>query len=339
MKNFAVQVKQLPKPGLLNSDTFDIVENPVPKLRDGEFLMRVIYLSIDAGSRAQLDDRGGYVIKTGPGQIMSGSGAVGQIIESRHPDWQVGDYLATTMSRWSSIIRVKGDTPFLTKIDPKAAPLEAYLGIFGMVGFTAWLGITQIAQAKTADTVLVSAAAGATGSVAGQLAKAIGATVIGIAGGTEKCQWVKQELGFDDCIDYKTGDIANSITKHCPLGVDVYYDNVGGAIQQAAFNAMNTHGRIALCGMVTQYSGEGEAPGPNLMDAIIKRLSLRGFLANDHMALLPTFQQEALDFYQRGQLNHYATVTKGIDNIHQAINSLTSGKNIGKQLCQIGEIE
>lgn len=343
MNNLAVQVNQLPSPGPLPSDTFTLVEQTLPPLNDGEFLMRVIYLSIDAGSRGQLDDRGGYVIKTGPGQIMSGSGAVGQVIESRHPDWREGDYLATTMSRWSTVVRLKGSTPFLTRIDTKTATktaaLEAYLGILGMVGFTAWVGMMQIAKPKPSDCVLVSVAAGATGSAAGQFAKASGARVIGIAGGSDKCSWVKEELGFDDCMDYKVGDIAASIARHCPNGVDVYYDNVGGAIQQAAFDAMNTHGRIALCGMVGQYSGEGEAPGPNLMAAIIKRLSITGFLANDHIALFPEFQAFALDLYQQGKLKHHATVTKGIENIHEAINSLTGGKNIGKQLCQIGDLD
>ena len=339
MNNRAVQVNRLPEPGPLAADTFTIVEQPLPPLNDGDLLMRVIYLSIDAGSRGQLDDRGDYVIKTAPGQVMSGSGAVGQVLESRHPQWQAGDYLATTVSRWSSVVRLKGDTPLLTRIDPKVAPLEAYLGILGMVGFTAWVGMTNIARASAKDCVLVSAAAGATGSAAGQFAKASGARVIGIAGGATKCQWVEQELGFDQCIDYKSEDIAAAIANRCPTGIDVYYDNVGGTIQQAAFDAMNTHGRLVLCGMVGQYSGEGEAPGPNLMAAIIKRLTLTGFLANDHIALFPEFQAIALDLYQQGKLKHQATVTKGIENIHEAINSLTSGKNTGKQLCQIGEVD
>lgn len=335
MQNSTVKVKQLPSPGPLDSETFEIVTQPIPALKAGELLIQVIFLSIDAGSRGQLDNQGSYVIKTQPGEVMSGSGAVGQVIESRHPNWDVGDYLTTTTTRWSSIVKVKGDTPYLTRINPDDAPLEAWLGILGMVGFTAWVGMTQIAKPQASDTVLVSAAAGATGSVAGQLAKATGARVIGIAGGPQKCTWVKEVLGFDECIDYKIGHIADSIAKHCPDGVDVYYDNVGGDIQKAAYNAMNHHGRIVLCGMVGQYSGEGEAPGPNLMAAIIKRLRLTGFLAHDYIEQYPQFQVEALELFRRGQLKHHATVTKGIENIHEAINSLTRGENFGKQLCQI----
>lgn len=336
--NTAIRFARIPEPGPLAADVFELVEDPVPALAEGECLVRTIYLSIDAGSRAQLDDRGDYVFKARVGTILGCSGIVGQVVESRNPAWHPGDLLVTTRARCARYQKL-AVTPgqFIHKVIPGETPLAAHLGILGMVGFTAYIGMLDVGQPKAGETVLVSAAAGATGSIAGQFAKIAGARVVGIAGGEEKCRLVIDELGFDDCIDYKHGDIRAKVAAACPAGVDVYYENVGGEIQKAAFAAMNNFGRIAMCGQIGQYSGTGEAPGPNLMCVVLKRLTIRGFLVRDHMDRHGEFLAKASDWYREGRLRHHATITRGLENFHEAINSLTTGRNIGKQLCQVVE--
>ncbi|WP_229506762.1 MDR family NADP-dependent oxidoreductase [Pseudoduganella rivuli] len=173
--------------------------------------------------------------------------------------------------------------------------------------------------------------------MAGQFAKIAGARVVGIAGGPDKCRFVRDELGFDVCIDYKAGNLQAALRDACPQGVDVYYENVGGEVQKAAFADLNDFARVALCGQVAQYSGEGEAPGPNLMGLVLKRATVRGFLAMDHMQRHAEFIRDASRWYAEGRLRHHATVTQGLSHIHEAINSLVTGRNIGKQLCQVDD--
>lgn len=335
LKNPAVRFAQKPASGLLEASTFAIVDAPMPDIEEGELLVRLIYISIDAGSRAQLDDKTDYPIKAQIGKVLGSSGAVAQVVASQHPAWAAGDYVATTHTRWQKYQRLRPNSELLLRVDPQTGPLAMHLGTLGMVGFTAYVGIFEIGKPQAGETVLISAAAGATGSLAGQFARIAGARVVGIAGGPAKCEFVKNTLGFDDCIDYRAGDLDAQIQAACPNGVDVYYENVGGDIQRAALAAMNLFGRVVLCGQIGQYSGAGAVPGPNLMGAIVKRLTLRGFLANDHMNLHPQFLRDVSEWYRQGKVRHDATITEGFDNIHEAINSLTQGKNIGKQLCQV----
>lgn len=335
-QNLSVYLAHTPPPGPLTADVFELRPGPLPVLKDGEFLVRIIHISIDAGSRAQFDDRADYVFKTAPGQMPGSSGAVGEIVASRHPSWSPGELVATGHTRWQRYQKFNpAKEQFLVRLDRTQGPLAMHLGALGLVGFTAYIGMLEIGKPQAGETVLVSAAAGATGALAGQFAKIAGARVVGIAGGAAKCAFVKNELGFDDCIDYKPGGLEAAIARACPDGVDVYYENVGGAIQKAAFARMNDFGRVVLCGQVAQYSGEGEAPGPNLMALVLKRLTVRGFLAMDHIARHAEFVQQASRWYREGRLRHHATLTAGLDNIHEAINSLVAGRNIGKQLCQV----
>ena len=335
--NQLLLVSRLAGPGPLSADVFDVVEEPVPLLADGEALIESIYLSIDAGSRAQLDGESDYVYKAKPGDRLACSGMVGRVVESRDPNWKAGDLVATNRAqcaRYQKLQALPGNP--IRRITLRGEPLEAHLGLFGMVGFTAYIGMLDIARPTTTDTVLVSAAAGATGSIAGQFGKIAGAPrVVGIAGGEQKCQTVIEEFGFDDCIDYKVGDIGQSIARACPEGVDVYYENVGGEIQKAAFAAMNDFGRVSMCGQIGQYSGAGAEPGPNLMCVVLKRLRVEGFLCRDHQHRYDEFLAQSLDWYFQGKLKHHATVTRGIDRFYEAINSLISGSNVGKQLCQV----
>jgi len=336
MENLIVRYAREAPPGPLSADVFAVERKPLPRLQDGEVLVRTLYLSIDAGSRAQLDDRSDYVIKAPLGKVPGSSGAVAEVVDSRHPAWQAGDLLVTGHARWQlyQVLKPSSD-PLLRRIDPSLGPLDLHLGALGMVGFTAYIGVFEVGQVRSGDTLLVSAAAGATGSLAGQFGKIAGARVVGIAGGASKCTLVRDELGLDACVDYKNGDLGSALRKACPEGVDVYYENVGGSVQQAAFACLNDFGRVALCGQIGQYSGEGASPGPNLMVAVLKRLSIRGFLAMDHLPQYDEFLQSASRWYQEGRLVHRCTVTHGLENIHEAINSLVSGQNIGKQVCKL----
>ncbi|WAH55390.1 NADP-dependent oxidoreductase [Pseudomonas silvicola] len=337
-RNTVVRFAKTPAPGPLERDVFTWEQSPIPVPKDGEVLVRTLYLSIDAGSRAQLDDRGEYVIKAALGSAIISSGGVFQVVESRHGDWRSGDILATTVARWQSYQIVSPIRQLAWRVDPQDGPLTLHLGLLGMVGFTAYIGILEVARPQHGETILVSAAAGATGALAGQFAKIHGARVIGIAGGAQKCAFVKETLGFDDCIDYQAGDLHQSIRAACPEGIDVYYENVGGGIQQAAFAQMNDFGRIAMCGMVGQYSGQGAPAGPNLMSVVLKRLKVTGFLANDHIERHAEFVADATRWYREGKLQHHETVTSGLEHIHEAINSLTAGRNFGKQVCRVADV-
>jgi NADPH-dependent curcumin reductase CurA len=335
-QNKTVFLSHLPAPGPLHAGVFELRSAPLPVLKDGDILVRIIYISIDAGSRAQFDDRADYVFKTAVGQMPGSSGAVGQVVESRHPGWRAGDFVATGHTRWQLYQKFSPSREqFLVKIDPATGPLAMHLGALGLVGFTAYIGIFEVGRPRPGETVLVSAAAGATGALAGQFARIAGARVVGIAGGATKCDFVKANLGFDDCVDYKGIDLPAALRSACPNGVDVYYENVGGEIQKAAFALLNNFARVALCGQVAQYSGQGEAPGPNLMGLVLKRATVRGFLAMDHMERHAEFIEKAGSWYAEGRLKHHATLTVGLENIHEAINSLVAGRNIGKQLCQV----
>lgn len=336
-ENTVVRFASIPKPGPLTQEVFTWENSPMPVPMEGELLVRTLYLSIDAGSRAQLDDRSDYVVKAGLGKTIASSGGVFEVVESRHADWRPGDILATTFARWQRYQIFSPMRHPLFRIDPQDGPLSMHLGMLGMVGFTAYIGIVEVARPQPGETVLISAAAGATGALAGQFAKIQGARVVGIAGGAKKCAFVKETLGFDDCVDYQQGDIHQSIRTASPEGIDVYYENVGGVIQQAAFEQMKNFGRIAMCGMIGQYSGEGAPPGPNLMFVVLKRLKILGFLANDHMDRYSEFITNAMRWHREGKLQHHATVTQGLENIHEAINSLTAGRNVGKQLCQVAD--
>lgn len=334
MQNTVVRVARLPQSGPLEASVFDYVDEPLTKLDPGSFLIESFYMAVDAGSRAMLDKCSDYVLKLWPGDKVPTTGIVGRIVESRHPDWRQGDFVRLMPGYRQKYIKIDPEKDFVHKIDQQVAPISAYVGLLGLTGFTAWLGVTM-ADPKVGETVLVSAAAGAVGTAACQFARAQGARVVGVAGGREKCVILKDELGLDECIDYKSGNIAFDINHYCPEGVDVYFENVGGEVQRAAFAAMNDFGRIVMCGQVSQYDGTGAPAGPNLMTVVLKRLIIRGFLAFDHYERFPEFTEAATRLYAQGKLRHKASVVGGFGNLHEAINSLMRGGNIGQQVHQV----
>lgn len=336
MEITTLHVARLPEPGPLTPDTYELHRTAAPQLDGREILIRVIYLSVDAGSRGMLDDRGSYVFKLAPGAQAIGTGAVGEVVESRHPDYPVGSFAASLFARWGSHLKLAPDDPAapVFRVDPADGPLDAHLGALGLTGFTAYAGIFLNLPLAAGETVVVSAAAGAVGAIAGQYAKIRGARVIGIAGGPEKCAYVRS-LGFDDCIDYRA-DPEAALRAVCPDGIDFYFENVGGDIQRIVLSMMRRHGRMSFCGQITQYAGEGEPPGPNLMAVVLQELTLKGFLSMPTYAdKLPHFRAETAAWLKDGRIRHDRSIVHGLENAHEAVNALSAGRNIGKQLIQV----
>jgi NADPH-dependent curcumin reductase CurA len=292
------------------------------------------WLSVDPYMRGRMNDVKSYMPPFALNEPMTG-GAVGTVVASGTEDHPVG----TTVSHflgWREYALL--DAPFAQRVDPELAPPQAYLGVLGTTGLTAYAGLTEIAPVRPDDVVFVSAAAGAVGSVAGQVAKHLGASkVIGSAGGPDKCRRLVEEFGYDAAIDYRVGDLPAQLARVAPDGIDVYFDNVGGDHLQAALGALRLHGRVALCGAISVYNATSPVPGPaNLPLAIGKRLTLRGMLVGDHMNLLPLYIEKAAGWLRDGSLRSEETVVEGIDNAVEAFFGLMSGANTGKMLVKLG---
>ena len=332
-ENLQVRLRDHPRQRLVTTDDYIFEPCEIPAPKEGQILVRTVYQSIDAGSRAMLD-RTGYVVNMKPGELV-GSSLIGQVMESRHPDYTPGDYVHGH-GRWARYLLLNparlGARCY--RIVPKA-PLSAYLGIFGFTGFTAWIGMALIGKPEPSQTVVVSAAAGAVGLAACQIGKIMEARIVGIAGGPEKCALLSQEIGCDAVVDYKAGDLGLQLDAACPDGIDVYFENVGGETQRAVLPRMNNFGRVPLCGQIAQY-GDDAQQGPNWFVLTLKRLLAQGFLASDHMEHFAPFIAQAEEWHAKGVYRNRVTVTEGLENAADAVNSLVTGRNIGKQMIQIG---
>ena len=271
-----------------------------------------------------------YIKPVGIGEVMR-AGTVGEIIESKNPAFAAGDFVVGSQGVQSYAISNGKD---LTRIDAKLAPLPKYLNTLGMPGMTGYFGLLDVGLPKPGETIVVSAATGAVGQVVGQIEKIKGCKVVGIAGGPEKCQYAVETLGYDACIDHKSGSIAAGLAQHCPQGIDVYFDNVGGEHLEAALDVMNPGGRVALCGQISQYNAmDGSQRGPsNLFLATVKGLTLRGFLARMFASDLATFQDEVAAMLANGAVTSAETVRHGLDAAPQALVDLLGGGNVGKML-------
>lgn len=319
--------------GLLAPGDTEIVSAPAPRPADGEALLRTTYVGLDAAVRTWLNDQPGYLPPVGIGEVIRAAG-VGEVVETRCPAYRVGD-IVTTLTGFQeySIIR---DDLFSTPI-PGESDQRAIMSVYGSGGATAYFGMTEVGRPRPGETVVVSAAAGATGSIAGQIAKIAGARVVGIAGGPEKCGIVVEDFGFDACIDYKNDDLRAAIKAHCPKGVDVYYDNVGGPILDAVLGRLAPNARVVLCGVISSYL-TGEHPGPsNYVNLLSKTASMQGFNA---LQMWDRFD-EAFDHLRRwgaeGKLVHRETVFEGLESCVEALNGLFTGVNVGKMLVKVGE--
>ena len=319
------------------ASNFKLVSSPVPELRDGQVLVRHHFLSLDPYMRGRMNDSKSYAAPQPLGAVMMG-GTVGEVIESRHPPFAVGDKVVG-MGGWQEYSVVNADEPgALRKVDTARIPLSAYLGAVGMPGVTAWYGLVKIIAPKAGDTLVVSAAAGAVGSAFGALVKARGCRVVGIAGGPEKSAYIVDELGFDASIDYKMhGDarsLSNAVKEACPAGVDGYFENVGGGVLDAVMARMNAFGRIAVCGMIAGYDGT-PLPMTNPALILINRLKVQGFIVSEHMDIWPEALNELGALVATGKLQPRESIAQGIAAAPEAFLGLLKGKNFGKQLVKL----
>jgi NADPH-dependent curcumin reductase CurA len=328
-----IHLKSMPH-GLPSEEIFEIKSVTVPEPAPGQVLVRQIWMSIDPYMRGRM--RPGvrsYVPPFEQNAVLDGA-AVGRVIASRHPALGVGDYVVGASGGFREYFC--GDGERLRVIDPAAAPLSAWLGILGTPGFTAWLGMKELLSPKPGQTLFVSGAAGAVGSVACQIGKIFGCRVIGSAGSDEKCAWLR-ELGIDVALNYKTaGDFTRALARACDSGLDRYFENVGGAQLEAALEVMNDWGRIALCGLISQYNATEPTPGPrNFANVLSRRIEVRGFIILDHRARFGEFLGDMLPWVQEGRVQGRETVYEGLDSAPRAFLGLFSGDNIGKSLVRI----
>jgi NADPH-dependent curcumin reductase CurA len=317
--------------GLLSPEDFELVTTAAPAPADGEALLRTTYIGLDAAARTWLNDQPGYLPPVALGEVIRAAG-IGEVVESRCDAYRIGD-IVTTLTGFQeySIIR---DDVFSTVI-PGETDQVAIMSIYGSSGATAYFGMTDIGRPQPGDTVVVSAAAGATGSVAGQIAKIAGARVIGIAGGVDKCRVVVQEFGFDACIDYKNDDLASALKQHCPKGVNVYFDNVGGPILNAVLGRLAPKARVVLCGVISSYL-TGEHPGPaNYVNLLAKTASMQGFNALEMWNRFDEAFADLRRWERDGTLRHRETIFEGLESCVNALNGLFTGANIGKMLVRI----
>lgn len=316
--------------GAVTPANFRLETVAIPDLQEGEVLVRNRYLSLDPYMRGRMSAAKSYAASQALDETMIGATA-GEVVASRHPRFAPGDAV-TGMLGWAEMGVADGS--MLRKVDTSTVPLSAYLGVVGMPGVTAWYGLNQIIMPKPGDTVVVSAASGAVGSIVGQLAKLNGCRAVGIAGGPEKCEYVVAELGFDACVDYKLGKVGEDLAVATPDGIDGLFENVGGEVFDAALARMNAFGRIALCGMIANYGGK-PAPLNNIGSILVNRLSMRGFIITEHMEVWPQALSELAGLVADGTLTYRETVADGLASAPDAFIGLLAGRNFGKQLVRL----
>jgi NADPH-dependent curcumin reductase CurA len=317
--------------GLPVEANFKLVETPVPEPAEGQLLVRNHWLSLDPYMRGRMDAVKSYAKYVELGEVMVG-GTVGEVVASRHPKFAVGEFVTGALG-WQDYALSDGSA--LRKVDPRQAPLSYYLGVLGMPGVTAWMGLLDIAQPKPDETVVVSAASGAVGSVVGQLAKVKGCRAVGIAGGAKKCEYAVAELGFDACVDYKRGRLHDDLKAAVPGGIDVYFDNVGGETLDAVLRLMNPFSRITICGLISQYSAQEQYGVKNLRSILVNRIRMQGFIVSDRMQLWPQALAELGEHVAAGRIKYRETVATGLENAPRAFIGMLRGDNLGKQLLKL----
>ena len=315
---------------------FRLEEYAVPTPGDGQVLLRTIWLSLDPYMRGRMSDGPSYAAPVPIGGVMEG-GTVNEVVASNHPNYAKGD-IVLARAGWQT--HALADGKGLTKIDAKLAPISTAVGVLGMPGMTAYAGLLDIGKPQAGETVVVAAASGAVGSAVGQIAKIKGARAVGIAGGKDKCDYVKNELGFDDCLDHRDPDLAAKLKDACPKGIDVYFENVGGAVFEAVFPLLNTFARVPVCGLIAHYN-DTEAKPPkwaaSMMRAVLtKRLTIRGFIISDYAARHAEFLRDMSQWVREGKVKYKEFVTEGLDGAPGAFMGLLKGANFGKQLVRVG---
>lgn len=320
--------------GWVTEANFRVETAPDPKPAEGEVLVKNLWLSLDPYMRGRISQQKSYAKGVEVGEVMTGETA-GEVVESKHPKFKPGDKVVTGQAAgWQLFWCGKGD--LLTKVDASKVPLSYFLGCLGMPGRTAYFGMKDILAPKPGETVVVSAASGAVGSVVGQLAKAGGCRAVGIAGGKAKCDYVVKELGFDACVDYKAGNLYDQLKAACPKGVDANFENVGGEILDTVLRLMNLRGRIAICGLISDYNAK-EAYGLKMIRSIlVNRVKVQGMIVFDWLQRYPEANQALLDLVVGGKLKTRESVLDGLDQAPKGLVGLFKGENFGKQLIKLG---
>jgi NADPH-dependent curcumin reductase len=319
--------------GMVGAEHFSYVEEPVGEPADGQALVEILYVSLDPAMRGWMNEGRSYVPPVQIGEVMRAA-TVGRVLESRSERFAVGDHV----SSWLGVQRyaVAGEDALL-KIDVETAPLPTYLGALGMPGMTAYFGLLDVGQPKEGETVVVSGAAGAVGSVVGQIAKLKGCRTVGIAGGEQKCSWIVDELGFDAAIDYKAQDVPAALREHCPKGIDVYFDNVGGEILDAALARLARGARVVICGAISQYNNQGgKFEGPsNYMSLLVNRAKMEGFVVIDYIGRYAEAMSEMAGWIADGKLLAREEVVEGFERFPEALQALFRGENVGKLVLKV----
>jgi NADPH-dependent curcumin reductase len=323
---FAARPTGMPGPGC-----FRLEEAELTPPRQGEVLVRNEYLSVDPYIRMRMEPRDSYAPVMALGDVMVGR-TVGQVVASQAEGWVPGEWVVGRLGWQTYSLTLPGE---LQRVDIQAAPATAWLGALGSTGVTAWIGLTLFGQPRRGQTVLVSAASGAVGSVVGQLARLAGCRAVGIAGGAEKCGIVREAYGFDDCIDYRAQDFASQLAAAVPGGVDVYFDNVGGEILDAVLPLMNQFGRIPVCGLVSQYNAVEPYGVKHLREVFNRRLTMRGFVISDHREHFAEATEALVTAYQAGRLHWRESIAQGLDQAPEAFLAVLQGRKIGKQLVKL----
>ena len=332
MMNRQVILESRPQ-GAATESNFRMVETPVPKAGPGEVLVRNHWLSLDPYMRGRMSDAKSYVPPQKLGETMVGQ-TVGEVIESQDPGIAVGDTVLTSLGWQHYGVARAGE---VERVDATLAPASYYLGVLGMPGMTAWFGLFDIGHPKPGETVVVSAASGAVGSVVGQLAKLHGCRAVGIAGGAAKCAHVVRELGFDACVDYKAGNLVEDLRAACPQGVDVHFENVGGAVLEAMLKQMNRHSRIVICGLIAEYSATEAYAYRGLRAILVNRIRMQGMIVFDWKDRYPEARKGLSALVAAGKLKYRESVVAGLENAPRALVGLLKGENFGKQLVRLAD--
>ena len=334
MKNKQIIFKKRPI-GVPDTDTWNLEINEIPVLKEGEILVEHHYISLDPAMRGWMNDSKSYISPVAIDDVMR-AGSIGKVIQNNgNKKFEIGDCI----TGWGGVQQfaiTNGEGWY--KVDEKLATMPMYIGTLGMPGMTAYFGITEVGKIKEGDIVLVSGAAGAVGSVVGQIAKIKGCTVIGIAGGKDKCKYLKNELGFDETIDYKTENIYTALKEKCPKGIDVYFDNVGGAILDAALSKLRMHARVVICGAISQYNNKSKIQGPsNYLSLLVTRSTMQGMVVMDYAKNYGEAAKQMGIWMQQGKLKSKEAIYNGIENFQETYNRLFSGDKLGKLILKVKE--
>lgn len=327
--------------GLPTSRHFRIVNDQIPEPNPGQVLLEVLYLSLDPYMRGRMSAAKSYAEPVPINGIMEG-GTVARVLESCHPDYEVGEIVASH-SGWQKFALSDGTD--LRKLDPGVAPVTTALGVLGMPGFTAYAGLLNIGRPKAGETVVVAAASGPVGATVGQIARIYGARAVGIAGGAEKCAHVRDELGFDAVVDHRARDFSTQLAAACPEGIDVYFENVGGHVWNAAFPLLNGFARVPVCGLIAQYNdGTEPKPGPDRLPSVMrevlsKSLTIRGFIQREFVDQRPKFYQDVAAWIRQGRVKYREDIVDGLENAPEAFIGLLLGRNFGKMLIRVAAEE